>query len=141
MKSSRNRSSFLVSTSVVALTLFAGSVAWAVLPSGAVDDLKKDASEKIRLQITKVERLPSSRSAKGYINLQYTAKVTKVDRSKSRLKVGATITIKAYHWTVPFDGPANPPLLKKGWKGGMYLNAVDADKAHFKLAAYGNSLY
>ncbi len=125
----------------IALLAFTCQQAWAVLPPGATDDLKKNATDKIRVQITKVEKLPASKNPKGYMKLLYTAKVIKVDRTKSGVKVGTTIKIDAYHWTVPFAGPTNPPLLKKGWKGGIYLNAVDAKTGKFKLAAYGDSFY
>lgn len=136
----RNSVKLILITAFILSATIASSTR-AALSGDAVDDLKKNASEKLQIEIIKVEQIQSKRSRKGYMNLRYTAKVTKVDRSKTGVKVGAEITIDAYHWTVDFVGPANPPLLKKGWKGGVLLNPVDATKDQFKLAAYGHSFY
>ena len=133
---------FFISSAAAMVLLLAVSSSFAALPPGAVDAMKKDATDHVALKIIKVQRIKSEKKTAGYINLVYTAKVTKVKRSKSGLKPGAVITIKAYHWSkaglLP-PGPKNPPLLKADWVGSIYLNAVDLKKHHFKLAAYGHS--
>jgi hypothetical protein len=109
----------------------------AELPPGAYKELKSKASEVVKLRIVKVT---SEEPEKGYLHLDCTAKVLAVTRSKSGIKKGDEIRFRSYHWTLrrPPPGPRNPPLMRKDWKGLVYLKTVE-DKKDFEIAAYGES--
>lgn len=109
----------------------------AELPKAAYDELKAKASDVVQLRISKVT---SKETRKGYLKLHCTAEVLGVTRSKSRMKKGDEIQFHSYRWTLrrPPPGPSNPPMMRKGWKGLVYLKKTE-DKKDFDIAAYGQS--
>lgn len=109
----------------------------AELPPGAYKELKSKASDVVKLRIIDVT---SEEPEKGYLRLECTGEVLSVTRSKSGMKKGDEIRFRSYHWTLrrPPPGPRNPPLMRKGWKGLVYLKTVEGKK-DFDIAAYGES--
>ncbi|MEJ2069520.1 MAG: hypothetical protein P8X58_03795 [Syntrophobacterales bacterium] len=120
-------------------TLAFMTTALAALPPGAIEKLKADAQEELKIKILDVEKTGKDPQLK----VTFTAEVLEVKRSATGLKPGEKITIRSYHWTKAFAGPPNPPILAKGWIGLAYLNKAKG-KAHgsgktYSLAAYGDS--
>jgi hypothetical protein len=131
----------------------------AALPPGAIEAMRKEAQEWLEVEITGVETPETKKPHKTVI---YTASVVKVKRSKAILKPGSSIRIKSYFLDRPkvkpltnpnpspeefakfieshetIVGPKPPPLLSKGWKGTVYLNAGKT-KGRFVIAVYGHS--
>jgi hypothetical protein len=115
----------------------------AELSPGAYEQLLADAQEVYRLKITSVAEQPADSS--GVQHFQCEAEILGVERSKAGRKPGDTIRFATYY--VPpevlrrgFAGPKNPPLVKAGWEGLVYLNPSAAGKGSvLQLAAYGRS--
>ena len=138
MKTCRLRIPLLLVAVHVLLALV--TTASAELPPGSYEKLKADAQEKLKIKIVAVEEKSQSDRR---LDVQFTAEVLAVERSKSGLRPGDKIQIKSYHWTKGYVGPKNPSLLPVGWVGIAYLNkadgnAKDAGKV-YSIAAYGDS--
>ena len=130
----------IASLGVLIAFLVGGITAYAVLPPGASDRLKKDAEEVLKVKILNVE-IPDGK--KDMFSVFYTAQVLGVKHSKSGVQKGDKIRIRSYFVTKEalrkgFVGPKVPPLLCSGWVGIAYLNAI-AEKKVYAIAAYGHS--
>lgn len=119
--------------------LLTNSIGYCELPPGSYEKLKNEASEVLKVEILNVQTNPPDK------NVIFTARVIEVKRSKTQLKKGQDIRIHSYHWTVPYRGPVNPPLLAKGWSGIVYLNkgtnqpGAEDKENDYCIAAYGRS--
>lgn len=114
---------------------FAMNSASGALPPGAIAEMKKDATDLLEIEVGKVEKRDVEDAR---MLVKCTAKVTKVDRSKSGRKPGDTIHITYYRTLKQIPGPKNPPLVTPGWKGKVYLNAGKA-AGNYELAVFGHS--
>ncbi|MCG8583910.1 MAG: hypothetical protein MI757_04270 [Pirellulales bacterium] len=133
--SRRLLSCYLIAASLVGSVFVAP--AGAALSPETIKEMKAEATDLVEVKITKVTRTGRSGDE---LNLVYSATVTKVDRSKSGIKAGDSIEISSYRVVslVPRPGPKNPPLLKAGWTGKVYLNAPEG-RGPYKIAVYGHS--
>jgi membrane-associated protease RseP (regulator of RpoE activity) len=134
------RSKFLSSLLVVGCFLIPALLR-AELPPGAYEELLKDAQEVLDVQITKVT--PAGDLSPGEPQFACSAKVLRVDRSKSGVKVGDSIQFKSYYVTEAtrrsgWAGPQVPPRLAVGQSWRVSLNADKAGEP-FRLAAFGRS--
>jgi hypothetical protein len=122
----------------VLVSVALAAAAYAELPPGSYERLKTDAQEKLKIKILTVEK---KTQGERRLDVQFTAEVFEVERSRSGLRPGDTIQIKSYHWTKGYVGPKNPPLLPVGWIGIAYLNKADGSGKNriYTLAAYGDS--
>ena len=114
---------------------------WAKLPPGMYTSLKKEATEVLILQVTKV--IKTDKSNHGIDDYQCEARVVSVDRSMQGIKQGQIIRFSSYHVTSQarrsgFVGPTSPPLLRPGWYGRIYLNKGRKENL-LEPAAYGQS--
>lgn len=126
---------------VVAVAFVLAAVpAPAALSPGKVKKMKEEATDVVSVTITK-STVTSSQLKLGYKRkeITYEAVVTGVTRSTSGTNMGDRISIRSYRLSglLP-PGPANPPLLTKGWKGTIYLNQVEGDQ-QFQIAVFGHS--
>jgi hypothetical protein len=113
----------------------------AELPPGTYEKLKKEAQEVLQLRITKVTQ--SEEGEPDIPRFICDAQILAVERSKAGHKKGDEIRFHSYHVTEKalrqgFAGPQSPPLLKAGWTGRVYLNAMEGEE-ELDLAAYGQS--
>ena len=117
-------------------TSFTPSASAALAP-GTVKRMKREASDVVRVEVSRVEQV---RERITKLALTIHAKVTGVKRSASGLEMGDSITIHSYHLTgvILPPGPRNPPLIKKGWQGTIWLKATDND-GEYRIAVYGHS--
>ena len=116
------------------------STGYGELPPGSYKELKDKAPEVLKVKVLKVEPQPKSLN---YMIVLFTVRVIEVKRSKTGLKPDQEICIRSYHYKNPPPGPANPPLLAKGWRGTVYLytpkDQPDAKATEYRIAAYGRS--
>ncbi|HEY1188048.1 MAG TPA: hypothetical protein VGE74_10350 [Gemmata sp.] len=113
----------------VAGVLFVTAFTQAVPPPGTYDKLRAGAEEAVTIQVVTVVS-----GANGDVGVQ--AKVLGVERSKSGLKKGDTVSIK---YTVPAKGTVGPtpvPVLEKDEVYPAFLNKKGDE---FAPAAYGSS--
>ena len=138
MRIGRPSTPLLVAGLLVSITVM--TTAYAELPPGSYEKLKASAQEKLKVKIVAVEEKAQSDRR---LDVQFTAEVLKVERSKSGLRPGDKIQIRSYHWTKGYLGPKNPPLLPVGWVGIAYLNKEDGNAKDtgtiYSIAAYGDS--
>ncbi len=106
--------------------------ALAELPPQAYLLMQKAAAEEIEIKVEKVKR--GTWISPGEV---VNAKVTKVVRSKSGLKVGDKITIRYRYKKLRGVGPSPIPKLKKGDTLPAWLQKTE--KGHFKPFAGGFS--
>jgi hypothetical protein len=131
----------LLRTTVIALLLAATTnIASAALAPGTVKKIKAKTSEVLNVELIKVKKGAAKGENQDVI---YTARILKVERSKSGLKAGDTIQIQSYirnpnYKLLPQPGPMPPSLHAKGWKGKVYLNST-AKAKELKIAVYGHS--
>jgi len=130
---------YLVTTLCLILT---GSIGYCELPPGSYNKMKEKASEVLKVEIVSVQKEPRD---ENYTTVIFTAKAIEVRRSETQLKKGQDIRIHSYHFKAPRRGPANPPLLARGWTGIVYLNKGTGEpenkgkKNDYCIAAYGRS--
>src|SRR5580692_11370075 len=96
---------------------FAASV-HAELPPGAYNTLRIDAEEAVTIEVTSVKIALMG----GDKSLTVEAKVLGVERSKSGLKKGDSVTIRYDIPAKPPIGPAPPPVLEKDSVYPAFLN-------------------
>jgi hypothetical protein len=112
----------------------------AEMPSKTYEKLKFEASEKLTINIKRVE---TKNIDECITNVTYAANIIEVCHSNSNLKVNDVITI--HSWTIrnipvcAAGGPRAPKLLSPGWIGTAYLSAADDTGSAFKIAAHGES--
>lgn len=119
----------------VLLPLFAAT-SMAELPTAAYFELQEKATEVFRIEIRSFR---ATRPAEGWERLQWTARVTSVIRSKTKVKVGTTIRFEVTQ-SAPDSmaaGPARARHLRAGTRTIVYLNRDKNGK--FELAKYGRS--
>ena len=130
------------------ILLFCGS-ATAELPPGAYEQLKGEAEEVLKIQVTNVHFSATESLEPLYYTVE--AKILSVTRSKSARQRGESIRFRTFVYPreIQIAGPTSPPLLMNKWTGQIYLNAAadpqlkensKNEKQVFKLAAYGRSL-
>jgi hypothetical protein len=121
---------------VLVAILAVGSTAHAELPPGSYDTLRIEAQEALIIETASVTSRPLK---DGRIEVMVTARVMAVERSKSGLKKGGTISIRydTYNQGAAPPGPRQLPVLKKGEFYPAFLNA-SGDRG-FSPAAYGES--
>ena len=125
--------------SAVAFLLMATSASAALSP-GTVKKMKDKATDVVSVTISKATVTKTTiHLGYGRKEITYEAVVDGVTRSKSGTKRNDRITIQSYRMTgLRPPGPANPPELKKGWKGTIYLNKIEGEK-QFRIGVYGHS--
>jgi hypothetical protein len=122
------------------LTFLLASTAAADIDPGQYRQLKRDATEQLRIRIESVELLAEEDSQTTY---KVVAIVTRAERSGTGLRAGDRVTFESY--TTPrgggFVGPPSPMKPRTGWQGRVYLR----DKANLEggegliIGAYGQS--
>jgi hypothetical protein len=126
---------------LVVCSILVPAILRAELPPGAYEELLKDAEEVLDVQITKVAS--AGDLSPGEPQFLCSAKVLRVDRSKSGVKAGDSIQFKSYYVTEAtrrsgWAGPQVPPRLAGGQSWKISLNAGEAGEP-FRLAAFGRS--
>jgi hypothetical protein len=122
------------------ITLLLAGTAAADIDPGQYRQLKRDASEQLRIRIESVELAEEGDYQTTY---KVVAVVTRAERSGTGLKAGDRVTFESY--TTPrgggFVGPPSPMKPRAGWQGRVYLR----DKANLEggegliIGAYGQS--
>ncbi len=120
---------------------FVADPASAAMSPGTIKKMKEKATDVLGVTVTKAS--VNSVLKLGYIRKEivYEAVVTGVKRSASGTAKNARISIQSYHLVgglLP-PGPANPPMLRKGWTGTIHLNKLDNSKKLFRIAVHGHS--
>ena len=114
--------------------------ALAALSPAKIKEMKAQATDVLEVTVTAVE-VKKTELKVGYVRreIEYRAKVNRVARSKSEAKPGDEITFSAYRLQglLP-PGPKNPPQLKAGWKGTVFLSKSPGEK-QFEIAVFGHS--
>jgi len=108
------------------------ALAYAELPPGTYDQLRREAEEAVMIQVTSVR---VERNA-DYKNVTLGARVLRVGRSKSGLAKDDNITIKYEVSMVPFPGPRPVPILNKNQTYPAFLRS---NGGLYEPAAYGMS--
>ncbi len=102
--------------------------------------MKDKATDVVTVTIAK-SAVTKTKVELGYLRkeVKYEAIVNSVVRSKSGTKRNDRIVIESYRELgLRPPGPANPPELKAGWKGTIYLNKAAGVK-RFRIGVYGHS--
>jgi hypothetical protein len=125
---------------VPCLTLLLVGTAAADIDPGQYRQLKRDATEQLRIRIESVELTETGDFQTTY---KVVAVVTRAERTGTGLQAGDRVTFESY--TTPrgggFVGPPSPMKPRIGWQGRVYLR----DKAGLEggagltIGAYGQS--
>jgi hypothetical protein len=129
----RHRNTLILGVLVGGLSTWCG----AELPPSAYWQMQQGASEHLDVQILSFKR---AQIGGGMERLMWTAKITRVYRSKSRLKVGNKVafSIEQNDGKKPgWVGPSLAPGLSKGTKTMVFLNSTGSKS--FVLAKRGRS--
>ncbi|HQR07635.1 MAG TPA: hypothetical protein PLN21_12480 [Gemmatales bacterium] len=108
------------------------AIAWAELPPGTYDQLRREAEEALVIQITSVRVERDG----DYKNVTLEARVLRVGRSKSGLAKDDNITIKYEVSMVPFPGPRPVSILNRNQTYPAFLKS---NGNTYEPAAYGMS--
>lgn len=113
---------------------------YAELPPPVYEELKSEAGEYLKIEITNIETKDTGECRVGIF---YSAVVLSVFRSNSGLQAGDEIEINSWNMkdssSCVGGGPKEPKLLAVGWAGGAYLSPINGSAGVFYPAAYGDS--
>lgn len=135
----------------LSITFFAPPVLGEISP-GNVAKMRKAASHVLEVEVVDVQLLDAVAVRETKHKVIVTAKVTGVERSDGAPKVAEKIEIESYRLAEAgtadelalleeLIGPSQPPEIKAGWKGKIYLKKADAtgEINRYKIAVFGHS--
>lgn len=114
------------------MTLVLTVAAFAELPPGSYDKMRKEAPEVLIVEVTKITPTKNGKVTKYTTEV----KVLSFEKSDSKLKKGDTITITYENVEGPFAGARQVPPLEKG---GVYPAFLRKEGNTFIPAAAGMS--
>ena len=120
----------------VLLLLAAPVTAWAELPPYVYKERQQKAPESLVIRVRSVKTRETDEPRRVRVDVEVEARVERVVRSKTGLRVGDAIRISYVHsrHKEPIAGPSEVPILKEGEKYPAYLSRDGREKKYIPAA-------
>lgn len=128
-----------IATFLLCATLLT-TTARAELPPSAYESFKASASDVVEIEVSRVAINTRDGENLRDISVFAVAKIVAISRSKSRLKIGDTISLRYMTFEVLSPGWVGPGPILTVSRGGRYRAWLKKGGAHFYAAAKGRSL-